>query len=108
MSYRAWWAYWITIAVWALISIGVALLRIRLGPAEPLWVAGLAVPPIVAGLDLVLFRHSHEQICARESREHAWLRALVGRGYSAGTFLFTGVACVIAGVLLGASLLARG
>jgi hypothetical protein len=108
VSYYAWWAYWITVGVWAIVAIGVAVARIHLGPSEPLWVAGLTLPPVVAGLDLVLFRGSHERICAREARDHAWLRALVGRGYSAGTFLVTGVGSVVAGILLAIALLARG
>ena len=68
---------------------------------------GLSVPPVIAGIDLIVFRSSHEQICARESRERAWLRALVGNGYSARTFLLTGVVLVLGGVVLGAALLLR-
>ena len=107
MSYRAWWIYWLALAVWALVALGVAVTRVRLGPAEPQWVFGLSAPLLIAGLDLILYRTSHERICAIEAREHAWLRVLVAKGYSARTFLITGVALAAAGVLLGAGLLLR-
>jgi hypothetical protein len=69
---------------------GAALRRSLL--ADPVWLAIFVAPLVVAGLDLVLFRAAHEDVCRLEARRHRWLRALVGDGYRAATFLWTGVA----------------
>lgn len=93
---RAWWIYWLSIAVAAAIWIGLGLvggregLRSALG--QPLGLAILVAPLIVAGVDLILYRETHEEVCRMEAERHGWLRAMVGRGYSATTFLWTGVA----------------
>jgi hypothetical protein len=109
---RAWWVYWISIAVAAVLWIGAPLLlggsRFRALLHERIWLAVFVIPLVVAGLDLILYRVAHEEVCRLEARRHRWLRALVGDGYSATTFMWTGVAVlglaivVVAAVALGA------
>lgn len=106
---RAWWVYWVSIAVAAALWIGIGLvggrdgLRSALG--QPLGLAILVVPLIVAGVDLVLYRKTHEEVCRLEAERHGWLRAMVGRGYSATTFLWTGVALLgLVAVIVAAAL----
>jgi len=93
---RAWWVYWLSIAVAAALWIGVGLVSgrdgLRSALGQPLALAILVAPLIVAGIDLILYRTTHEEICRLEAERHGWLRAMVGRGYSATTFLWTGVA----------------
>ena len=92
---RAWWTYWASIAVAIVVWLGAVLLLGRSGLrsllASPIGLAILVVPLVVAGLDLVLFRATHEEVCRLEARRHRWLRRLVGDGYSATAFLWTGV-----------------
>lgn len=93
---RAWWVYWLCVAFAAVLWIAVPLLiggaALRSLLADPVWLAIFVAPLVVAGLDLVLFRAAHEDVCRLEARRHRWLRALVGDGYRAATFLWTGVA----------------
>ena len=102
---RAWRVYWISIAVAAVLWIGVPVIAgsggVRDLLAQPVWLAILLLPLVVAGVDLVLYRDSHEEVCRLEAQRHGWLRALVGRGYSARTFLWTGVALLgLVGLIL--------
>lgn len=93
---RAWWIYWISIAVAAVLWIGAPVLSGREGLAnlldQPVWLVILLAPLVVAGVNLILFRDSHEEVCRLEAKRHRWLRAMVGAGYSARTFALTGVA----------------
>jgi hypothetical protein len=93
---RAWWLYWLSIGVAAVLWIGVPLIGgrdgLRAWTDQPFGLAILLLPLVVAGLDLILYRTSHEEVCRLEAERHSWLRALVGRGYSARTFVWTGVA----------------
>jgi hypothetical protein len=101
---KAWWAYWLSLAVaivlWfgGIVVLGRDGFRSALGEAPFAFI--LAAPILVAGLDLVAFSRTHEQVCRLEAERHAWLRALVGRGYSARTFLLNGVALIAIGGLL--------
>jgi len=93
---RAWWTYWLTLAIGAALWIGVAIasgrdgLRAALG--QPIWALILIAPIVLAGLNLVVYRRTHEVICRLEAEHHHWLALLVGRGYSARTFALTGAA----------------
>jgi hypothetical protein len=104
---RAWWIYWLSVAVGAVLWIGAPLVlrgsAFRSMLADPIWLAIFIAPLVVAGLDLVLFRATHEEVCRLEARRHRWLRALVGDGYSATTFLWTGIALLgLAAVIVAA------
>ena len=93
---RAWWVYWLCVAFAAVLWIAVPLViggaALRSLLADSRWLAVFVAPLVVAGLDLVLFRATHEAVCRLEASRHRWLRALVRDGYSASTFLWTGVA----------------
>jgi len=93
---RAWWSYWMSLAIAAILWVGVAVLTtyrdIEAPLANPVILLILVTPLVAAGLNLIVFRESHELVCRIEARRHRWLRALVGDGYSALTFLVTGVA----------------
>jgi hypothetical protein len=109
---RAWWVFWISIAAAAILWIGVPLAlgraQFRATLTEPVWLAIFVIPLVIGGLDLVLFRSTHEEVCRLEAQRHRSLRAIVGDGYSAGTFLWTGVivlalaVAIVAAVVLGA------
>jgi hypothetical protein len=93
---RAWLTYWFSIGVAAILWIAVAIGAGRDGMREilhqPGWLLILVSPLVVAGLNLILFRESHEQVCRLETERHSWLRYIVGSGYSARTFGLTGLA----------------
>jgi hypothetical protein len=101
---RAWYVYWISVAVAAVLWIGVPLLTGRAGLGtlftQPVWLAVMLAPLVVAGVNLILFRNSHEEVCRLEAKRHGWLRAMVGDGYSARTFALTGVALLVLVVLI--------
>jgi hypothetical protein len=104
---RAWWAYWLTIGVAAVLWIGVAIAAPEGGMRailnQPAWLVLLLAPLVVAGLNLIVFRESHEEICRLEVARHPWLRYLVGGGYSARTFALTGIGLLaLVGVLIAA------
>jgi len=69
-----------------------------------LWGLVLSLPLFLAGINLVLFSESHEQICASEVARHRWLRVVTMGGYSRRTFLITGLIAVAASILIGVSL----
>jgi hypothetical protein len=96
---RAWWVYWVSVAVAAMLWIGIPLLAGRDGLAailhQPIGLAALLSPLIVAGVNLIMFRASHEEVCRLEAQRHAWLRAMVGNGYSARTFGLTGIGLLV-------------
>jgi hypothetical protein len=93
---KAWWTYWASLDVALILWIGaiVALGRdgFRSALAEPIPATILAAPIAIGGLNLILFRASHQTVCRLEAERHGWLRMLVGRGYSSTTFAVTGVA----------------
>jgi hypothetical protein len=102
---RAWWVCWISIAIAAVAWIAAPLIlgrgEVRSFVWAPVGLLFLVVPLIVAGIDLIAYRRSHEEICRLEAQRHGWLRRLVGDGYSARTFAWTGVALVaLAGLVL--------
>jgi hypothetical protein len=106
---RAWWAYWLTIGVAAVLWIGVGIAAPEGGMRQildqPAWLVLLLVPLVVAGINLIVFRESHEEICRLEVERHPWLGYLVGRGYSARTFALTGLGLLgLVGVLIVARL----
>jgi hypothetical protein len=76
---RAWWAYWISV-----------------GFAAVLWIGA----PLALGGDLIAYRQTHAEVCRLEAQRHGWLRAMVGGGYSAGTFAWTGWALLVLAVLI--------
>ena len=101
---RAWWAYWLTLIVGASIWIGLAIAVGRVGVKtaldQPVWATILIAPIFLAGLNLVIFRRSHEVVCRLEVERHSWLSRLVGRGYTARTFALTGLMVLAFGVVL--------
>jgi hypothetical protein len=101
---KAWWAYWLTLAVGALLWIGVAVLAGRKGIGtalgQPISATIMLAPIFLAGLNLVAFRQTHEVVCRMEAERHRWLSVLVGRGYSATTFAWTGLVLLALGVVL--------
>jgi hypothetical protein len=101
---KAWWAYWLTLAIGAALWIGVAVVGgregIRTAVGHPIWAAILLAPIFVAGFNLVAFRRTHEVVCRLEAERHRWLSVLVGRGYSARTFALTGLMLLALGVVL--------
>jgi hypothetical protein len=104
---RAWWIYWLTVAVAAVLWIGVPLIAGRDGLLslleQPVGLAILVLPLVAAGVNLIVYRASHEEICRLEVERHPSLRHLVGGGYSARTFAWTGGALlVLAGVIVAA------
>jgi hypothetical protein len=92
----AWRVYWLSIGIGVLVWVGALVLAsgggIRNLLADPIVALLLLAPFVVAGIDLIVFRKSHEEVCAIEARRYAWLRAMVGNGYSATAFAITGVA----------------
>ena len=101
---KAWWSYWLTLAIGAVLWIGVAIVggrdAIRTALNEPIPAALLLAPIFLAGLNLVAFRRTHEVVCRMEAARHGWLSMLVGRGYSARTFALTGLVLLAFGVVL--------
>ena len=101
---KAWWSYWLTVAVGAVLWIGVAVVAgregIRTALGQPIWAAILLAPIFLAGLNLVAFRRTHELVCRIEAERHRWLSLLVGRGYSARMFALTGLVLLALGVIL--------
>ena len=101
---KAWWSYWLTLVVGAVLWIGIALVAgrdgIRTALGQPIWAAILLAPIFLAGLNLVAFRRTHEVVCRIEAERHRWLSLLVGRGYSARTFALTGLILLALGVIL--------
>jgi hypothetical protein len=95
---RAWWSYWLTFGLAAVLWIGVAIAApsggMRAILAQRLWMALLLAPLLLAGINLIVFRESHEEICRLEVARHPWLRYLIGGGYSARTFALTGLGLV--------------
>ena len=109
LAVRAWWIYWASIAVAAVLWIGAVVVGGRDGLRgmlhQPVGLAILVLPLVVAGVDLVLYRQRHEEVCRIEVERHGWLRVMTGGGYSARTFLWTGVALVVfAGTIVVAAL----
>jgi hypothetical protein len=101
---KAWWSYWLTLAVGAVLWIGVAVVGGREGMttalSRPLWAVILLAPIFLAGLNLVAFRQTHEVVCRMEAERHRWLSLMVGQGYSARTFALTGLALLAFGGVL--------
>ena len=69
-----------------------------------LWGIVLSLPLFLAGLNLVVFSRTHEQICAIEVARHRWLRLITMGGYSRRTFLITGLIALARSVVLGVSI----
>lgn len=102
---KAWRTYWLTLAVGAVLWIGIALVAgrdgVRTALGQPITAAILLAPIFLAGLNLIAFRQTHEVVCRMEAERHRWLSVLVGRGYSARTFALTGLVLVaLDGVLV--------
>ncbi|MFL5713027.1 MAG: hypothetical protein ACJ769_00055 [Chloroflexota bacterium] len=102
---RAWWTYWATlvagVVIWtaALVVGGRQGLRSML--ANPGGLLVLVAPIVIAGLNLVLYRESHEEVCRIEVQRHRSLQLLAGSGYAARTFALTGVGLLaLAGVIV--------
>ena len=79
---KAWWAYWLTLAVGAAPWIGVAVVGgrdgIRTALSQPIWAVVLLATSFLAGLNLVAFRQTHEVVCRMEAERHRWLSLMVG------------------------------
>lgn len=109
---RAWWAYWLTLIAGAVLWTAAAVVAPHgaFGSIlrEPVWLVLLLAPLLAAGVNLIAFRRSHEEVCQIEVAQHKWLRFLVGPGYSSGTFALTGsvllglVAAILIGLVTGA------
>lgn len=101
---KAWWAYWLTLAIGAALWIGALVVGgrdgIRTALGQPLWAVILLAPIFIAGLNLVAFRQTHEVVCRMEAERHSWLKGMVGGGYSARTFALTGIVLLILGIAL--------
>ena len=101
---KAWWSYWLTLAIGAVLWLGVSVIAgregIRNALGQPITAAILLAPIFLAGLNLVAFRRTHEVVCRMEAERHRWLSLLVGRGYSARTFALTGLVILALGVIL--------
>ena len=104
---RAWWVYWATLVVGAAIWIGALVVGGRDGLrsmlANPVGLAILVLPIAAAGVNLVLYRRSHEEVCRLEVERHRSFRLVAGNGYSATAFAVTGVALLLlaGGIVLG-------
>ncbi|MDQ2914890.1 MAG: hypothetical protein M3T56_16810 [Chloroflexota bacterium] len=103
MNRLAWRAYWWTIAGWLTALVLYVVLR-QTVENKLLWGLLLSLPLFLAGINLVLFSESHEQICAIEVARRGWLRLITMGGYSRRTFLITGLIAVAMSLLLGVSL----
>jgi hypothetical protein len=105
---RAWWIYWLSVGVAAVLWIGVPLVLGRAGLSDllhqPAGLALMLAPIVVAGVDLIVFRERHQEVCRVEAERHGWLRAMVGRGYSARTFALTGIALLGLSVIVTAAI----
>jgi hypothetical protein len=106
---RAWWTYWVLIAAAAVTWVAGGVLARSAGGLEwllgqPAWAIALIGLPLAAGLNLILYRQSHEEVCRLEVDRHRWLDILTGGGYSARTFLLTGFALVVASLALAIAL----
>ena len=106
---RAWYAYWATFVVGLVIWFGVLVLggrdgfRSMLGSSLGLTI--LILPMVAAGINLILYRRSHEEVCRLEIERHRFLRLVAGSGYSASVFAATGAALIaLAVVILAAQL----
>jgi hypothetical protein len=101
---RAWWAYWISVGFAAVLWIGAPLALGGDGFTSlldhPLWLAIFVIPLVVGGVDLIAYRQTNAEVCRLEAQRHGWLRAMVGGGYSAGTFAWTGWALLVLAVLI--------
>jgi hypothetical protein len=109
---RPWWVFWATVVLGAVLWIAVPLLAgrdaFRSFLGQPLGLAVLLGPLAAAGINLIVFRDTHEAVCRVEAARHRSLRAVVGRGYSARTFAATGVVLLaVAVVILAAALPGR-
>lgn len=64
---KAWRTYWLTLAVGAVLWIGIALVAgrdgVRTAPGQPITAAILLAPIFLAGLNLIAFRQTHEVVC---------------------------------------------
>jgi hypothetical protein len=71
---KAWWAYWLTLAVGAALWIGIAVVGggegIRTALGQPIWAVVLLAPFFLAGLNLVAFRETHDVVCRLEAERH--------------------------------------
>lgn len=94
-----WNVYWLALGAFLVVLAAQAVAGGRgLG-----WAIAVALPLIVAALDLILFNRSHERVCATETRRHRWLHVLTMGGYDARTFALTGIALLLLAVALVAS-----
>jgi hypothetical protein len=101
---RAWWTYWATVVIGAVVWINAALVGgregIRLLLGNPVGLTILLAPIVLAGVNLILYRRSHEEVCRLEVERHRSLRVVAGKGYSANTFAATGVALLALAVVV--------
>ncbi|MFL5677079.1 MAG: hypothetical protein ACJ77X_05500 [Chloroflexota bacterium] len=102
---RAWWTYWATLVAGVVIWTAALVVGSREGLrsmlANPVGLLVLVAPIVIAGLNLVLYRESHEEVCRIEVQRHRSLQLLAGSGYAARTFALTGVGLLaLAGVIV--------
>jgi hypothetical protein len=103
---RAWAGYWWTVGAWLVALLLYVALR-RTVENNLVWAAVVALPLFAAGVNLVLFNRTHEEICAQEVARHRWLRIITMGGYSSQTFLITGLIAIASSLAL-AVLVASG
>ena len=101
---RAWYAYWATVAIAVLLWLGALVVGGRdVLPsmlASPIGLVVLLIPIAAAGLNLVLYRQTHEEVCRLETERHRSMRLIAGNGYSANTFALTGLALIALAIVI--------
>ena len=55
---------------------------------------------VAVGVNLVVYRRSHEEVCRIEVEQHRSLRMVAGNGYSANAFALTGLALIALAVVI--------
>lgn len=99
---RAWWTFWATALLGAVLWIAVPLVagrtRFRAILDDPIGLAILLLPLVAGGVNLILNRQTHETVCRIEAQRHRSFRAIARDGYSARAFGITGVALLAVAV----------
>jgi len=60
----------------------------------------LLAPIVIAGVNLVVFRQRHEEVCRLEVERHRSMRMIARNGYSANTFALTGLMLIALAVVI--------
>lgn len=90
MDRLAWRSYWGLLLVWVTTVVLWSVLHRGL-QAGPVWGVLVPLPLVLAAVDLIVFRRSHEAVCRAHVARHSWLRVVTLGGYPAWAFVATGV-----------------